>query len=70
MASGVQRFQQLGFNGDLRLVLLQFGTIDQEGIFHTLAQCGDLGKLQVDAMAGQDPRNQVCLLYTSDAADE
>ncbi len=36
-------------------VLLQFRAVDQEGVFHPLAQRGDLGQLQVDAGASPAP---------------
>ena len=32
-----QRFEQLGFDFDLLPVALQFGTIDQKGVFHPFA---------------------------------
>jgi hypothetical protein len=40
-----QRLQQLRLHLDLRPVVLQLGTIDQECVVHPLAQGGDLGWL-------------------------
>ena len=55
----LQRLQQLGFNRDLRLVVLQLRAVDQEGVFDALAQGGDLGQLDVDVVVGQHAGNQV-----------
>jgi hypothetical protein len=33
--------------------VLQFRPVDQKGVFHPLAQRGDFGQLQIDAVAGQ-----------------
>ena len=48
-----QRFQQLRLNLDLRLVLLQLGSVDQKSVFYAFAQGGDFGGLQVDVVLGQ-----------------
>jgi hypothetical protein len=45
--------QQLGFDLDLRTVVLQGRAADEEGVFYPLAQGADLGQVQVDAMLGQ-----------------
>src|SRR6186713_1734997 len=57
--SGIERFEQFSLDSDLRLVVLQLWSVDQEGIFHPLAQRADLGQLQIDAVTCQHPRDAV-----------
>ena len=54
-----QRFHQFRLDGNLGAVLLQFSAFDQKGVVHPLAECRDLGELQVDFVSGQNPCDAV-----------
>ena len=57
--SGAQHIQQLGFQIDLRAVVLQRSAIDQKSIFHPLTQCTDFGQQHIDMVLRQDLRHAI-----------
>ena len=59
MGAQTHRVEHLGLDLQLHLVLLQSGTVDQEGVLDALAESRDLGQLQVDVVAGEDARDRV-----------
>ena len=48
-----ERFEQLCLYGNLCRVLLQLRPVNQKGVLDPLAQGGDFGQLQVEAVLGQ-----------------